>query len=113
MLQFVYGCPGGGKSRFIFETIAQRSREGARVILLVPERFSLTAEQQICALCDKEQMLRIFATSGLYRANKSADYYECTVIKAIRDTTERFQPNQKTSFSPTNIKGNSFDKGGR
>jgi len=62
---------------------------------------------------DKEQMLRIFATSGLYRPNKSPDYYECTVIKAIRDTTERFQPNQKTSFSPTNIKGNSFDKGGR
>ncbi|MBP3321585.1 MAG: PD-(D/E)XK nuclease family protein [Clostridia bacterium] len=59
MLQFVYGCPGGGKSRFIFETIAKRSREGARVILLVPERFSLTAEQQICALCDKEEMLRV------------------------------------------------------
>lgn len=59
MLQFVYGCPGGGKSRFIFETIAKRSREGARVILLVPERFSLTAEQQICALCNKDEMLRV------------------------------------------------------
>ncbi len=35
---------------------------------------------------DKEQMLRIFATSGLYRPNKSPDYYECTAIKAIRDT---------------------------
>ncbi len=59
MLQFVYGCPGGGKSRYIFQTIAKRSKAGARVILLVPERFSLTAEQQICALCDREEMLRV------------------------------------------------------
>ncbi len=34
---------------------------------------------------DKEQMLRIFATSGLYRPEKSDNYYECTVIKAIRE----------------------------
>ena len=54
MLQFVYGCPGGGKSRFIAKTIAQRSSKGAKVVLIVPERFSLTAEQQICALCGKE-----------------------------------------------------------
>ena len=34
---------------------------------------------------DKEQMLRIFATSGLFRPNKSADYYEHTAIKALRE----------------------------
>lgn len=39
---------------------------------------------------DKEQMLRIFATSGLYRENKSPDYYECTAIKAIQDTENRY-----------------------
>lgn len=33
---------------------------------------------------DKEQMLRIFATSGLFRSSKSADYYECTAIKALQ-----------------------------
>lgn len=38
---------------------------------------------------DKEQMLRIFATSGLFRQNKSADYYEITAIKAIRDLPAR------------------------
>ena len=38
---------------------------------------------------DKEQMLRIFATSGLFRPNKSADYYEITAIKAIRDLPAR------------------------
>ena len=32
---------------------------------------------------DKEQMLRIFATSGLFRPNKSPDYYEGTAIKAL------------------------------
>ena len=60
---------------------------------------------------DKEQMLRIFATSGLFRENKSLDYYEGTAIKAIRDTTNRFQPKEQTpvnkSFS------NNSDKGGK
>ncbi len=42
---------------------------------------------------DKEQMLRIFATSGLYRPDKSPDYYECTAIKSIMGNTGRFQPN--------------------
>lgn len=39
---------------------------------------------------DKEQMLRIFATSGLYRENKSPEYYEYSAMKAIQDTIERF-----------------------
>ena len=60
---------------------------------------------------DKEQMLRIFATSGLFRESKSPDYYEGTAIKAIRDTTNRFQPKEQTpvnkSFS------NNSDKGGK
>ncbi len=48
---------------------------------------------------DKEQMLRIFATSGLYRPDKSPDYYESTVIKAIKDTTRHVPP---TTSKPTN-----------
>lgn len=44
---------------------------------------------------DKEQMLRIFATSGLFRPNKSADYYEITAIKAIRDLPA------KPTYTPT------------
>lgn len=46
---------------------------------------------------DKEQMLRIFASSGLYRANKSANYYESTAIKAVRDTISRYQPQAKVN----------------
>lgn len=44
---------------------------------------------------DKEQMLRIFATSGLFRPNKSDDYYEITAIKAIRDLPA------KPTYTPT------------
>ena len=62
---------------------------------------------------DKEQMLRIFATSGLYRPNKSSSYYEGTVVKAIRDTTQRFQPSQNISTTPKPISGNSSGKGGK
>lgn len=53
---------------------------------------------------DKEQMLRIFATSGLYRPNKSVNYYEGTVIKAIRDTTSRFQPQAQSTPRPAAVK---------
>lgn len=35
---------------------------------------------------DIDQMLRVFATSGLYRANKSQSYYEHTAIKAVKGT---------------------------
>ena len=61
---------------------------------------------------DCEQMLRIFATSGLYRGGKSPSYYEHTAIKAIRDTTNRFVP--KTQ-APVNNKpiGNGSGKGGK
>ena len=61
---------------------------------------------------DKEQMLRIFATSGLYRENKSPDYYEGTAIKAIRDTSSRFQPKAPTSAGNKPI-GNGSGKEGK
>ncbi len=44
---------------------------------------------------DKEQMLRIFATSGLFRPNKSPDYYEGTAIKALRSMPV------KSTYMPT------------
>ena len=44
---------------------------------------------------DKEQMLRIFATSGLFRPNKSPDYYEGTAIKALRSMPV------KLTYTPT------------
>ena len=44
---------------------------------------------------DKEQMLRIFATSGLFRPNKLPDYYEGTAIKALRSMPV------KSTYTPT------------
>jgi len=61
---------------------------------------------------DKEQMLRIFATSGLYCPDKSPDYYEHTAIKAVRDTSERFQPKRQTPIVQKSAANNS-DKGGK
>lgn len=62
---------------------------------------------------DREQMLRIFATSGLYRPEKSNNYYEGTIIKAIRDTVSRYQP--KTNTLPANkpVNNNNSGKGGK
>ncbi len=62
---------------------------------------------------DKEQMLRIFATSGLYRPEKSDNYYECTVIKAIRDTVTRYQPKANTPSANKPTSGNNSGKGGK
>ena len=60
---------------------------------------------------DKEQMLRIFATSGLYRPKKSDGYYEGTAIKAVRDTTSRYSVKPKAP--PTKKPTNGSDKGGK
>ena len=62
---------------------------------------------------DKEQMLRIFATSGLYRPEKSDNYYECTVIKAIRDTATRYQPKAQNTPPAKPTSGNNSGKGGK
>ena len=62
-------------------------------------------------ISDTRKMLRIFATSGLYRPEKSDGYYEGTAIKAIKDTTGRYNVKPKTlpSAKPTNGSG----KGGK
>ena len=54
-----------------------------------------------------EQMTRIFATSGLYRPEKDASYYEHTAIKAAKDTphyTPPKAPAQPPKFSGSNSK---------
>lgn len=62
---------------------------------------------------DKEQMLRIFATSGLYRPNKSPEYYEHTALKAVRENPNRYEMKARQSeqlakrFSVKTSEGNS------
>lgn len=61
---------------------------------------------------DINQMLRINATSGLYRPEKSPEYYEHTAMKAVRENAERFQPKREQKiFKPRPTNG--ADKGGK
>ena len=59
MLQFVYGCPGSGKSRYLTELIAKRLEMGKNVILIVPERFSVTAEQRVIDRCSGKNNMHL------------------------------------------------------
>jgi len=61
----------------------------------------MTLMSYLCFWCngDKEQMLRIFATSGLYRPEKSPNYYEHTAVKATKMVDGRFQDTQKTQYT--------------
>ena len=54
-----------------------------------------------------EQMTRIFATSGLYRPDKPASYYEYTAIKAAKDTPHYTPPKTKSSAPKSANSGNS------
>ena len=45
-------------------------------------------------------MLRVFATSGLYRPEKSPDYYEGTAIKCIQGNANRYTPRKEQPATP-------------
>ena len=61
---------------------------------------------------DKEQMIRIFSTSGLYRREKKPSYYECTAIKAIETMRERYTPRPKTELKKP-VSGNNSGGNGK
>lgn len=50
---------------------------------------------------DKDQMLRIFAASGLYRPDKSPEYFEYTALKAVRENPNRYEPKPLQSNQTT------------
>ena len=54
-----------------------------------------------------EQMTRIFATSGLFRPDKPASYYEYTAIKAAKDTPHYTPPRASNSTPKAASSGNS------
>lgn len=60
---------------------------------------------------DIDQMLRINATSGLFRADKPQSYYEHTAIKAVKGTPVYTPP--KASNNKPSGNGNGSDKGGK
>ena len=54
-----------------------------------------------------EQMTRIFATSGLFRPDKPASYYEYTAIKAAKDTPHYTPPKASNAAPKAVSSGNS------
>ncbi len=60
---------------------------------------------------DIDQMLRVFATSGLYRAEKPQSYYEHTAIKAIKETPV-YNPPKASNNKPSGNESSS-GKGGK
>ncbi len=60
---------------------------------------------------DKHQMLRIFATSGLYRPDKSPEYYEHTALKAVRENPNRFEPRVQSASPKPSAARHSDGKG--
>ncbi len=58
---------------------------------------------------DIDQMLRVFATSGLYRADKPQSYYEHTAIKAVKGTP-CYTPPKASNNKPS---GNGSGKDGK
>ncbi len=46
---------------------------------------------------DIDQMLRIFAASGLYRPDKSPEYYEYSALKVLQDQSSYYHPKQSDS----------------
>ena len=54
-----------------------------------------------------EQMTRSFVTSGLYRPDKPASYYEYTAIKAAKDTPHYTPPRASNSAPKSANSGNS------
>ena len=54
-----------------------------------------------------EQMTRIFATSGLFRPEKPASYYEYTAIKAAKDTPHYTPPRASNTAPKSANSGNS------
>lgn len=62
---------------------------------------------------DKDQMLRMFSSSGLFRRNKSPEYYEYTANKAIETTPERYTPKVQSALKKPANGNNSGGNGKR
>lgn len=70
MLHFVYGCPGGGKSGYLTEQITKRTALGKKIILIVPERFSVSAEARLYAACEDTCKINLEVLSFRRLANR-------------------------------------------
>ena len=57
MLRLVYGCPGSDKSEYLTNQIKNALDRQKKVILIVSERFSVSAEQELAKVCTARRMM--------------------------------------------------------
>ena len=69
MLQLIIGTAGTGKSVFIKEKILDNASKGRKIVLIVPEQFSKTAETEIFSALEKSQFgfVSVFSFTSLLR----------------------------------------------
>ena len=60
-LQFVLGCSGSGKSRFLYETIIRESMERPHemFLVIVPEQFTMETQKKLVELHPRKGILNI------------------------------------------------------
>ena len=79
-----------------------------------PSRNDMSFMRRLAFWCngDREKMLRIFATSKLYRLEKSPDYYENIAITATEKNKESIRPKETVIKKPQNFPTDGKGKGG-
>ena len=79
-----------------------------------PSRNDMSFMRRLAFWCngDQEKMLRIFATSKLYRLEKSPDYYENIAITATEKNKESIRPKETVIKKPQNFPTDGKGKGG-
>lgn len=59
MLEFVLGRAGSGKTEYLRRMLAEKSRSGGKLVMIVPEQYSFETERAMLRLCGQEGANRI------------------------------------------------------
>lgn len=106
--------------REVVETGCKKDKQGTFERLYKGEdifndhsRSDMSLFNKLAYFCNgnRDQMIRVFQTSGLFRPEKSPEYYEYTATKAVREITSRYDPHKYSKAKAP--KSNSSDKNGK
>ena len=70
MLNFIYGNPGTGKTTYIYSEIVKDAKNKKQAILIVPEQFTVAAEQEVIKLIPPSAQLSIEVLNFTRLANR-------------------------------------------
>ena len=76
MLNFIYGNPGTGKTTYVYSEIVKDAQNNKKAILIVPEQFTVAAEQEIIKLIPPSAQLSIEVLNFTRLANRLFRIYE-------------------------------------